>query len=380
MNFSSIGVWFQLLLFRMSRAVFYRDLAEMYTRGENIISFLEGEIAIADRTKQSARRAALRMMVGRVQGGEEAGALGHMLDGVMPRSDAMMVVAVERAEKKAEALRSMATAIEQQSKMLQVMVLYSVLPIAILPVCAALVAVLSDVILKIDQSTPIYAKAAMWTGMNGVAKFIAEVAMSYGLVIVIAFVALLVAIVVSLPRWRGTVRGRVESWPIYGAYRDFQAGMLFSALAMLLRVGTPLKVALEDVAERSSGWMRWQLQRVLDSLEDSPNAVVDAFGRGVLSPFMLGRAATLSRSSPSFSDVLVELGTKEGERVLARVTRAALMANIAVVGLVGSLAIFMGIASITVPGKFASIMEPSNLMALKAQYKSEQEQAALLGQ
>jgi hypothetical protein len=57
--------------------------------------------------------------------------------------------------------------------------------------------------------------------------------------------------------------------------------------------------------------------------------------------------------------------------VLRRVKRAAVIANFALVGLFASVATFMGVASMTVPGKFATLMEPSNLMTLRAQYEAE---------
>jgi hypothetical protein len=68
---------------------------------------------------------------------------------------------------------------------------------------------------------------------------------------------------------------------------------------------------------------------------------------------------------------LIQLGTTEGDRVLLRVKKAAVIANFALVGLFASVATFMGIASMTVPGRFASLMEPSNLMTLRAVYDAE---------
>jgi hypothetical protein len=117
--------------------------------------------------------------------------------------------------------------------------------------------------------------------------------------------------------------------------------------------------------------MRWHLGRVVDALDENPTATLDAFRRGLLSSHLLSRAATLNRSSASFSEVLIQLGTSEGERVLARVKKAAVIANFALVGVFASVATFMGIASMTVPGKFASLMEPSNLMTLRAIYEAE---------
>jgi hypothetical protein len=112
--------------------------------------------------------------------------------------------------------------------------------------------------------------------------------------------------------------------------------------------------------------MRWHLGRVLSALDENPNGVLDAFRRGMLSRPLLARAMTLNRSSQTFADVLVHLGTQEGERVLERVRVAARAANAAIVGVLASVAVFMGIASITVPGRFATLMEPSTLMMLKA--------------
>jgi hypothetical protein len=57
--------------------------------------------------------------------------------------------------------------------------------------------------------------------------------------------------------------------------------------------------------------------------------------------------------------------------VLLRVKRAAVIANFALVGLFASVATFMGVASMTVPAKFASLMEPSSLMTLRARYDAE---------
>src|SRR5690349_3294803 len=94
--------WVQV--FRPQRAEFYRDLADMFRRNESMMGFFEGEIANAVRTRQRARAAALRMMLSRFQGGHQAGRVGHLLEGVMPASDMMMIVGVDHADDKVRAL------------------------------------------------------------------------------------------------------------------------------------------------------------------------------------------------------------------------------------------------------------------------------------
>ena len=360
-----------LIEFRSSRAEFYRDFAEMYQRNEAMVSFLEGEIANANLTRQRSRARALRIILHRHRDGEHASRVSHLLEGVVPRSDAMLLAAVDRAADKPQALRALADAIDKQQQMLRLMLSYSALPAMTIPICYALIALLGKVILVIDDATPVYAQDALWDGMNGWAKAIAIFAQAWGGQTLVVLGAALGAVLWSLPRWRGPFRLRVETWPVYGLYRDFQAGMLFSSMAMMLKTGETLQGSIDDVTQRASPWMRWHLGRVLDALEENPTGTLDAFRRGLLSSHLLSRAATLNRSSASFSDVLIQLGTSEGERVLARVKRAAVIANFALVGVFATTATFMGIASMTVPGRFATLMEPSNLMTLRALYLAE---------
>jgi len=371
MSARAIANWLALLDFRSARAEFYRDFAEMYQRNEAMVSFLEGEIANSQWTRQRSRARALRVVLHRHQDGEHASRVSHLLEGVVPRSDAMLLTAVDRAADKPQALRALADAIDKQQQMVRLMLSYSALPTITVPICYALISLLGKVILVIDEATPVYAQDALWEGMNGWARVIAMFAQAWGAQTLLALGLALGVVLWSLPRWRGASRLRVEAWPIYGLYRDFQAGMLFSSMAMMLKTGETLQGSIDDVTQRASPWMRWHLGRVVDALEESPTGTLDAFRRGLLSPHLLSRAATLNRSSASFSDVLIQLGTTEGDRVLLRVKKAAVIANFALVGLFASVATFMGVASMTVPGRFASLMEPSNLMTLRAVYDAE---------
>jgi type II secretory pathway component PulF len=357
-----------LLDFRARRAEFYRDFAEMYRRGEAMVAFLEGEMQNAHLTRDASRARALRIVLQRHRGGENASLVSHLLEGVVPRGDAMLLLAVDRAEDKPQALLALADAIDKQQQMLRLVLSCSLLPAVTLPICFVLIELLGKVILAVDQSTPAYAQEALWDGLNGWARTIATFADAWGGTTLVATCGGIAGVLWSLPRWRGAARLRVEGWPVYGLYRDFQVGMLFSSMAMLLKTGETLQGSIEDVAQRSSAWMRWHLGRVLAALDENPTGTIDAFRRGLLSPHLLSRAMTLNRSSASFSDVLIQLGTSEGARILHRVKKAAVIANLALVGLFASVATFMGVASMTVPGRFATLMEPSTLMTLKARY------------
>jgi hypothetical protein len=251
---------------------------------------------------------------------------------------------------------------------------YAVLPGVMAPLAYVLIVLLSKVILAVEMAASQEISQELWGGLNGVARLVAHQVNDYG-VWMMGLLALVVAgVVYSLPRWRGRMRLQCERLPIYNLYRDFQCGLLFTTMAMLLQNGGTLKGSLEDIAQSSTRWMRWHILRVLAALDENPTLMLRAFGRGLLSAHLQARAATLMRTAPSFSEVLIELGTRQEGRVLERVKAAALMSNIAVVGALLIVACLMGVACVTVPGKFANLSDPSAMIDMRQQRQYTQQQ------
>jgi type II secretory pathway component PulF len=360
-NFKWLRQQLSLIKFRLQRADFYRDLAEMFRRNEALINFLEGEIGNAIKTSQHSRLLALRLVLARHQSGHQAGRLDHLLGYVMPRSDAMMLVGATRAHDKSAALLALAHAVDKQTAMKKLVLTYAALPCLVAPLAYGLILLLGAIVLQVDKIAPISTHAALWQGLNGWSRAVALFFQSYGLGFVITLLLLLSWALYSLPRWRGRTRLWADSLPLYGLYRDFQSSLLFASMAMLLQTGGTLKGSLQDIAQRSSAWMRWHIHRVLSALDENPTATLDAFSRGILSPHLLARSATLLRTADSFSQVLIELGTREEARVLSQLKRAAVLANAAILAGLVSLAVFMAVACVTVPGSFATLSDPNRV-------------------
>ncbi len=368
------------LAFASQRGQLYDDMAEMFERNEAVLAFLEGELATAQKHRRVVRAWALKNMLVRQRLGEQAGRLSHLFQGVSPTSDAMMLLGIDSAQDKVAALRMLAQAVGQQQGIKQTVLLYCALPLVLAPLCYGLVYVVSGVLLSIEKSAPPEISDQLWVGFNGVARTLAHAVHDSGVTFLACTVGVVCAIAYSLPRWRGPTRIRFEGWPIYSLYRDFQASLLFSAMAMLLKTGGTLKGSLEEIAQRSSKWMRWHIFRMLAALDENPNNPSMAFGRGLVCGPIQARAETLLRTAATFSEVLIELGTSEQTRVLQRVKSSALVANVAVVGVLIALATVMGIASISVPGSFANLAQPSNINAVKQQKRFEQEQRRKYGE
>ncbi len=367
------------LIFWTQRAQLYADMAEMFERNEAVLAFLEGELGTALLHRHFVRAFALKRMLGQHQKGTHGGRLSQLFADVAPSSDAMMLVGIDAAQDKVVALNLLAQAVRQQQSIRQVVLAYCALPLILAPLCYGLVYIVSGVLLSIEKSAPPEIGEQLWSGFNGVARFLAHFIHAHGLTFLLGTLGVVGLIVYTLPRWRGPVRIRFEGWPIYSLYRDFQASLLFSAMALLLKTGGTLKGSLEAIAQRSSKWMRWHVFRMLAALDENPNNPSVAFGRGLVCSPLQARAATLLRSANTFSEVLIELGTSEQLRVLERVKYSAIAANLAVVGALIALATVMGIAAITVPGSFANLAQPSNISALKQKKRFEEEQARRFG-
>jgi len=290
----------------------------------------------------------------------------------MPRDDRMMLAAIDRAVDKPAAFEAMAVAVEQQWAIKRIVAEYAVMPVVMVPLTYTLCTSLSAVILVIDKSVPVYLKPQLWTGKNWLAKEIAELTVNWGPMGIVALVLALAATIYSLPRWTGPARLRADKLPVYSLYRDFQSGLLLTTLATLLKTGDPLRGALDDIADSSPRWMRYQLRRVTAFLDVNPSASVQAFNRGLLSRQLISRMQTIARSnSGSFADVLMEMGTKETAVVHGKIRNAAILANAVAVGGLAILSVYMGLASLFVPNAFANVMDPSNMLQAQQQYQAQ---------
>jgi hypothetical protein len=380
-QFDPRAVYQQVLLFIFAwqRAQFYDDLAEMFFRNEAMLSFLEGELIGAQNHRRVVRSFVLRSMLRTYRRGAQASRLSHLLEGVVPKSDSMMLTAIDAANDKVGAFRLLAQAVRQQQRIRRIVLTYCALPLVLMPLCYALVSVMSGVLLSIEKSAPPEIEDQLWSGFNGLARYLAHFVDNYGVIFLCVLSSLVVVVVYTLPRWRGRSRLQFEGWPIYSLYRDFQASLLFSAMALLLKTGGTLKGSLQSIAQRSSSWMRWHIFRIVAALDENPNNPAIAFSRGLVCAPLQARAATLLRTASTLSNVLIELGTSEQTRVLQRVQYSALVANLAVVGVLMSLATVIGIASISVPGSFANLAQPSNLQAIRDKKMYEVEQKKRFG-
>lgn len=347
-----------LLLWMFRRSVFYRDMADAIRRKVGLRDFIEREILNARMLRDSVGVSVLSALGRRYASGEGA-SLGELLAGIAPRSDQMLLSAVDDAGgNKAVALERAADAVDFQIRGMKTLLKNLAMPTVALPIVGVMCVITSEIVVGIAKNSP----PEIWKGFNGLVRWLAEWINTNALSILVAVVVLVAMTVYVLPRWKGPARLKVDKTVGFSLYRDYNAAVVLSALAMMISSGKTLRQALDDLRGTASPWLRWQLQRVINSLEENPTDYMVAFSRGLMPPTVRARLASLLDSSKSFDEALITLGTSEVARLETNVSVSAQAVNYALTGALVAVAVTLSIGQMTIASALSSASEPSKLL------------------
>lgn len=346
------------LLWSLERSQFYRDLADALLRRVALRDFLEREASNARMLKNDTAFRVYRAMSARLASGV-GNTLAELLLGIAPRTDQLLLKAVDDAGKnKVEALEVAANAVDFQLRTMYTIGKEMVPPIVAVPCVGALCLIIADIVQGIARDAP----PGVWDGFNGFVRWLSEVINSYALFIGGGIAVGITVLLYLLPRWTGQWRYKAEGLPAFGLYRDYNASVVLSSMAMMIRAGKTLRESLEEMRGPASPWLRWHLTRVIRSLEDNPADYSAAFARGLVPPSVRARLNSLLDSSKSFGDALVMLGSNEMDKLERRVAISAKSVNWAVTGTLATLAVILSLGSMTIASGLSREAEPSRIM------------------
>lgn len=372
--------WLRQWEFHTKRLEFYRDWARSIERREPLPAFLAAEIAIsrAKHTANPARAAALTQMLARFHAAENM-PLSQVVGLSMPAEDRLMLSAGDTLEEKdfVVVVKDLCEAIEIQSASKAILWRSLITPMMILPGVGVFAYVLSAKSIPIIEE---FAPASVWTPFNSAVRMVANVINVGGPYIILAALLGVAAMAWALPNWRNPLRFKLEKiqpktafWLIpiapwltpLSIYRDFQALLILSTLAVLLKRGRTLNQALESVATNGTPYVRHHMRRIIFFLEEAPLEVSKAFATGILSPNVSARLATISRTNPSFEEVLIEIGTTGSVEITKQVQKAASGMNIMLLCLAAFMTVFLYIGQLNLSFTLKKEMDPNVMMQRK---------------
>lgn len=345
-------------LWMFRRTLFYRDMADAFKRKVSIRDFLQREVDNARLLKDETTLLIMKSLVNRYASGNGA-SLRELMYGIAPASDMMLLSAVDDAtEGKAEALERAAEAVDFQIRSFKTLMISLATPAIALPLVGALCIITSEIIASIARDAP----PSVWVGFNGLVRLIAEFINAHWGKVFLGIVAAVVFIIWQLPRWTGPYRVKADNLPGFSLYRDYNAAVVLSAMSMMIGSGKTMKQALEDLRLNATPWLRWHLQRVINSLDDNPTDYMAAFSRGLMPLSVRARLNSLLDSSKSFDVALVALGTSEVKRLEGAVKVSAETVNWTLTGALVALAVVLSIGQMTIASALSNESDPVKLM------------------
>lgn len=379
MNLSSLFDGLKLAAFRSKRDEFYEALAKAYEGRELLKDFLQSELKISSSrtTRDTSRAFALKLMLRRLSASEDSD-VSTILAAAMPLEDRLMLAAVRDAQDKPAVLRALAQAVRSQSEMSKIM------KGAILPPLLILPGVFGFCYVMANKSIPMIVKMAppeVWTPFNSFVRTVAEVVGGQAGWIVLAVLLGVALMRYQLPRWTGYWRGKLERvspstamlllpvCPILmplGIYRDAQAGLMLSSLAVFLQSGATLMDALESIQRAGTPWMKWHVRKIIGHLNQAPMDYINAFSKGMLSPQLLSRLASTIRNVPRFDEVLIQVGTIGAKEIREQVKKQSAGVNTMVMLFGAAMVLLMMGGQFSITGAMQDEMSPAKMQARKA--------------
>lgn len=374
---------FQLFEFHLNRSDFYREFAKSIRKTEPMRQFVEAELQVAtsaatgSASKAHAMRGALRhLSIGREH------SITATIGAIMPIRDKLMLGAVDRSRDQPATLEILANAIDDQMVAQKAIFFAVAKPSLYLAGAAALGYMIStEAIPAIEKTAPV----EVWTPFNDTVRIVANVINNYGVLICVSGLLLVLFFVSQLSKWRSPLRLKMERcnpvlaiwltpvapWLLpLAMYRDFQAGLVFSALAVWLGTGRSLKESLEAILQNSSPYLKSHIRRILNHLNANPTEYIEAFSKGLISQRLLAKMGSSIRNSPSFSDVIIEIGTTGNKEAREQVTKNAAVMNLTFVSLFIGLVMFLYVGLMNISNSMQTEMNPVRQIQREMEKKS----------
>lgn len=284
MNFNRYPALFTLAVkFEFSaktRRKFYIKLSQLLENGVPLGTALQQIQMISSRSKKSIMPQVYAKWRRNVENGMN---FGQCVGPYVPNAEAILLESGAESGFLVDSLHNAANTVEQQAKIRGAIISNAAYPVLLL---AMLVAAL---ILASYMVIPTFAGILPIEKWEGVAYVVARttgIIRDYGIYFLISFVAIIILVAYSLPRWSGKSRRHVENIIPWNLYRMWQGSAFLLAVSAVMNAG----VKLDEVS----------LGRITRNADPYLAQRVNAIKRGIISGANLGEA--LHQSGFSFPD------------------------------------------------------------------------------
>jgi type II secretory pathway component PulF len=260
--------WARLQLNTKARIRLYRKIATLLSNGLPLLRVLE-ELHLRESDGGRKPNEALAIVLAdwkrTVQNGRM---LSEAMRGWVPADEQMIIMAGEQAGKIETALNAVVGVVESARRIRAAIVGGLVYPAAILSL------VLTYLYLFGTKVIPEFGRIADPQNWRGTAKsmhLMSQFVQSWMPLIVALLVLLFVAVLVSMPRWRGSLRASADRLPPYSIYRLVVGSSFLMAFSALQQAGMTVEKCLSRMREGASPWLRERIDGALLGVKSGLN-------------------------------------------------------------------------------------------------------------
>jgi type II secretory pathway component PulF len=246
----------------------YRKIAKMLSNGMPLLKLLE---ELHQRASDDGRKAddSMAIVLGEwrrtVQNGRM---LSEAMAWWVPKSEQMIIMAGEQAGQLEAGLVSVVKVVEAGAGIRRAILGGLAYPVALLAL------VLSYIYLFGVQVIPQFSRIVDPTAWRGAAKslhLMSTFVQQWMLPLVVVLVLAIVAVVASMPRWRGNLRVFLDRVPPYSIYRLMVGSSFLMSFAALQSAGMTVERSLVRLSDLSGPWLRERMDGALLGIKSGLN-------------------------------------------------------------------------------------------------------------
>ncbi len=242
-------------------------LAKLIGNGVQILQAIESikDRRIASGGEKEPETLALTAWAAAIRNGAR---LSKAVEGWVSVEEMMLISAGEQSGMFEQALRSAARVMEARKKIVGAVFSGLAYPFVLISMAFAVMFLFG---FKIVPAFTKVLHGAEWHGIAKAMIVLSTFAQQWLWLIAPLFVALIVVFFLSLPRFDGPLRIKLDHYAPYSIYRMLQGSTWLIALAAMVDAGLRIEVALDQLAENAGPWLKRRILECLAGMRSGRN-------------------------------------------------------------------------------------------------------------
>lgn len=260
MDFDANRWWAKLQFDEGKRLRLYRKIAKMLSNGLPMLRILDDLQQRASHRGTRPNEPLAIILDDCRRAVQNGNLLSEGLEGWVPRSEQLIIMAGEQAGQLDKTLLAVTNVVQASRRIKSVVMSGVSYPVVIFSL------VIVYVYLFGTRVIPEFARIVDPTQWKGSAKSLHVMSVfvqSWMLLVVFVLVALVVAVLVAMPRWRGNVRAFIDRFAPFSIYRLIVGSGFLMAFSALQTAGITVEKSLIRLSMMSSPWLRERLDGAL---------------------------------------------------------------------------------------------------------------------